>query len=91
MIEFKRVGDIVESFSINSDKETKPKEIIFELSECKTYYNCQMYFDAMKDGEIREIIITLKAREPNYAYDFCITSDDNDKTIFTVTIPDTNS
>lgn len=89
MIEIKRVGDIVESFNITADKEAKPKKIIYELSECKTYYNCQMYFDVVEDGEIREAIITVKTREPNYAYDFCIMPDDDEeKTMFTLTIPD---
>ena len=81
MIEIKRVGDIVKVFNIN--KETMPKKIIYELSECKTYYNCQMYFDAVEDGELREVIITVKAKEPNYAYDFCIMPDANEeKTMF---------
>ena len=89
MIEIKRVGDIVKGLSITSDKDAKPKKIIYELSECKTYYNCQIYFDAVKDGEIREIIMAVKAKEPNYVYDFCIIPDDDEKgTMFTLTIPD---
>lgn len=89
MIEIKRVGDIVKTFNITQDKETMPKKIIYELSECKTYYNCQMYFDMVEDGEIREAIITVKTKEPNYAYDFRIMPDeDEEKTMFTLTIPD---
>ena len=87
MIEIKRVGDIVKIFNIN--KETMPKKIIYELSKCKTYYNCQMYFDMVEDGKIKEAIITVKAKEPNYAYDFRIMPDeDEEKTMFTLTIPD---
>lgn len=90
MIEINRVGDIVKRFNITPDKEAKPKKIIYELSECKTYYNCQMYFDTVvEDGEIKEAIITVKAKEPNYAYDFCIMPDDDEEqTMFTLTIPD---
>lgn len=89
MIEIKKVGDIVKSLNITPDREAKPKKIIYELSECKTYYNCQMYFDAVEDGEIREVIIAAKTKEPNYAYDFRIMPDDDEeKTMFTLTIPD---
>lgn len=89
MIEIKRVGDIVKTFNITPDKEAIPKKIVYELSECKTYYNCQLYFDMVEDGEIREAIITVKAKEPNYAYDFSIMPDnDEEKTMFTITIAD---
>lgn len=89
MIEIERVGDIVKTFNITPDKEAMPKKIIYELSECKTYYNCQLYFDMVEDGKIRETIITVKAKEPNYAYDFRIKPDDDEeKTMFTMTISD---
>ena len=89
MIEIKRVGDIVKTFNITPDKEAMPKKIVCELSECKTYYNCQLYFDMVEDGKIREVIITVKAKEPNYAYDFHIMPDnDEEKTMFTITISD---
>lgn len=92
MIEVTRVGDVVKKLSIIPDKEAKPKKIVYELSECKTYYNCQMYFDMVEDGEIKEAIITTKAKEPNYAYDFRIMQDDDEeKTLFTLTIPDMKS
>lgn len=40
-------------------------------------------------GEIREAIIALKTKEPNYAYDFRIMPyDDEEQTMFTLTIPD---
>ena len=42
MIEINRVGDIVKIFSIIPDKKAMPKKIIYELSECKTYYNCHI-------------------------------------------------
>ena len=61
----------------------------YELSECKTYYNCQLYFDAVEDGKIREVILNIKAKSPEYAYDFHIIPDeDKEKTLFTLTIPD---
>ena len=60
MIEIKRVGDIIKSLSVTPDKEVKPKKIIYELSECRTYYNCQIYYDMIDGGEIREGIIALK-------------------------------
>ena len=89
MIEIEKAGDIIKTFTITPDRKIMPKKIIYELSECKTYYNCQMYFDMVEDGKIREAIITVKAKEPNYAYDFCIMPDDNEeKTMFTLTIPD---
>lgn len=89
MIEITRVGDVLKNFRITPDKETKPKKIIFELSECKTYYNCQMYCDVVVDNEIREAIIVLKTKEPTYAYDFRVMPDDDEKqTMFTITIPD---
>lgn len=89
MIEIKRVGDIIKSFSVTSDKEVKPKKIIYELSESRTYYNCQIYYDMIDGGEIREGIIALKTKEPNYAYDFRIMPDnDEEHTMFTITIPD---
>lgn len=89
MIEIKRVGDVIKSLSLTPDKEAKPKKIIYELSECKTYYNGQLYFDAVEDGKIREIIIIVKTKEPNYAYDFRIMPDDDEEqTMFTLTIPD---
>lgn len=85
-----RVGDIVKTLNIPG-KESKPKKIIYELSEDKTYYNCEIYFDMVVDGEIREVIVTTKAREPNYAYDFrIIQADDKEAPIFTFTIPDMN-
>ena len=86
MIEIERVRDIIKTIP---DRKIMPKKIIYELSECKTYYNCQMYFDMVEDGKIREAIITVKAKEPNYAYDFRIMPDeDEEKTMFTLTIPD---
>ena len=86
MIEIERVRDIIKTIP---DRKIIPKKIIYELSECKTYYNCQMYFDMVEDGKIREAIITVKAKEPNYAYDFRIMPDkDEEKTMFTLTIPD---
>lgn len=89
MIKIKTVGDIVEILSIVPDKETMPKKIIYELSECKTYYNCQMYFDVVEDGKKREAIINVKAKEPSYAYDFRIMPyDDEEKTMFIITIPE---
>lgn len=89
MIEIERVGDIIKTFNIIPDKEAMPKKIVCELSECKTYYNCQLYFDMVEDGEIREAIITVKAKEPNYAYGFrIIPDDDEEKTMFTMTISD---
>lgn len=86
MIEIERVGDIVKTFNITPDKEAMPKKIVCELSECKTYYNCQLYFDMVEDGEIREALITVKAKEPSYVYDFHIIPDDEEKTMFTITI-----
>ena len=66
-----------------------PKKIVYELSECKTYYNCRLYFDMVEDGKIREALITLKAKEPSYVYDFRIIPDDDGKnTMFTITILD---
>ncbi len=89
MIEIKRVGDIVKSLNITTDREAKPKKIIYELSECKTYYNCQLYYDVVENGEIREAIIVVKAKEPKYVYDFRIIPDyEEEKTMFTLTIPD---
>lgn len=89
MIEIKRVGDIIKTLSITPDKEAKPKKIIYELSECRTYYNCQIYYDMIDGSEIREGIIALKTKEPNYAYDFRIMPDnDEEQTMFTITIPD---
>lgn len=89
MIKIERIGDIVKTFQITSDKETKPKKIIYELSECKTYYNCHIYFDAIENGKIREVIFNVKAKEPNYAYDFHIIPDeDKEQTLFTLTVPD---
>ena len=89
MIEITRVVDIAKRLHITPDRESKPKKIIYELSECKTYYNCQLYYDAVENGEIKEVIIAVKAKEPNYAYDFRIMPDDDEeKTMFTLTIPD---
>ena len=88
MIEIKRVGDIVKKLNITPDRENKPKKIIYELSECKTYYNCQMYFDAVVDGKTEEMIISVKAKDPSYAYDFYIMPDDEEEAMFILTIPD---
>lgn len=89
MIEIEKVGDIVKTFSIIPDKEAMPKKIVCELSECKTYYNCRLYFDIVEDGKIREALITVKAKEPSYVYDFrIIPDDDEEKTMFTITISD---
>lgn len=89
MIKIERVGDIVKTFNITPDKEAMPKKIVCELSECKTYYNCRLYFDVVEGDEIREAIITVKAKEPNYAYGFRILPDDDEeKTMFTITISD---
>ena len=88
MIEIERVGDIVKTFNITPDKEAMPKKIVCELSECKTYYNCRLYFDMVEDGEIREALITVKVKEPSYVYDFRIIPDDDEKTMVTITISD---
>ena len=88
MIEFKKVGDVVKKLNITPDGENKPKKIIYELSDCKTYYNCQLYFDAVIDGKIEDVIIATKAKDPNYAYNFHIVPDDELETIFTLTVPD---
>ena len=88
MIEIKKVGDIVKTFNITPDKEAMPKKIVCELSECKTYYNCRLYFDMVEDGKIREALITVKAKEPSYVYDFRIIPDDDEKTMVTITISD---
>lgn len=89
MIEIKRVGDIVKTFNITPDKEAMPKKIVCELSECKTYYNCRLYFDMVEDGKIREALITVKVKEPNYLYDFrIIPDDDEENTMFAITIAD---
>ena len=43
----------------------------------------------VEDGEIREALITVKAKEPRYVYDSRIIPDDNgEKTMFTITISD---
>ena len=88
MFEIKRVEDVIKSLSITPDKKSKPKKIIYELSECRTYYNCQLYYDMVNGDEIEEAIIILKAKDPNYAYDFCIVPDDEEEVMFTLTIPD---
>ena len=88
MIEIERVGDIVKTFNITPDKEAMPKKIVCELSECKTYYNCRLYFDMVEDGKIREALITVKVKEPSYVYDFRIIPDDDEKTMVTITISD---
>ena len=88
MIEIKKVGDIVKTFNITPDKEAMPKKIVCELSECKTYYNCRLYFDMVEDGKIREALITVKVKEPSYVYDFRIIPDDDEKTMVTITISD---
>ena len=89
MIEIEKVGDIIKTFTITPDRKIMPKKIIYELSECKTYYNCQLYFDAVEDGKIREVILNIKAKSPEYAYDFRIIPDeDKEKTLFTLTVPD---
>ena len=94
MIEIKRVDDMVRLLTYGNSDNWKPKKMIFELSECGTYYNTRFYVDVKEVNKTYEGYIECKTNIPNtcgYINSFTfLTDNDEDKTMFTITIPEEN-
>lgn len=61
--------DEMEIINITSDGII-PWRISCELSEDEHYYDCRMYFDAMEDTKVKEVIVTPRLRPQDLLYRF---------------------
>lgn len=83
-IKIQKIGDISK---IMLESGNIPKKMIFELSEDKTFYDAQLYYDFYnKDTDTTlEGYVSCKSK-PDFINNFTIVPEQN--TIFTLTIPD---
>lgn len=95
MVEIKRVGDMTQLLTHGNSNNWKPKRMTFELSEDGTYYNTQFCIDIKEGDKTHEGYIECKTditETCGFVNSFTLLPDnDEEQTIFTVTIPEENN
>ena len=86
-IGIEKIGDITK-LMINAG--TIPNRMYFKLSEDKTFYETQLWYDFYDANidTIRDGCIVCKSTIPSFVYDFKIVPDSDDEKIFTLTFSD---
>lgn len=89
MAKIENIGDVFELLHIKN-----PKRIVFDLSEDGTFYNTEIFFDAVDRSENKEYEACIKCKlglNPIHSYSLVYCHEDKNAEIFSITIPDSTT